>query len=224
MAVLSHQKRTEIIDATAESEAVRQYAGMSISSVGQRRRAIDTKFLTVRDPRTVPTVSEIEAGDADELNESQENEVASSGIGNRKARATRIELARKLSSLAEHLLENRGKAQMTADLLLLKRELAGAHAVLRNLRSERDYLSVISLIEAGLQNVNWKVVSREELSLIHTCLWIGVEDTQVDFDDVNASAKRLRGAGVSTLPVFEIDYDEAETETDSGPSGPPEKA
>jgi hypothetical protein len=158
-----------------------------------------------------------ETGNEEEINQSFSLTLPS--LATQQAIVQRIEVANQLARLAKKVIESKGKIKMAADLQVLRRELARAHHVLRDLRSERDYLSVITVVEAAMQNIDWKEVSRGELEQIHLSLSLGTNVAAVNFDDVNRQARQFRGQGVSTLPTFDIhdgeDEEVAEEDTDS---------
>lgn len=218
MAVLVESKQST--STTVQSKPL-QYGTSPLpepSAAATKLRSHKTKLGSKEDARTKPSIDAEEAGNDEESNRSQEESNGSLALGTQQAISERRKVATRLAGLAQKLIDSHKSVKMAADIQVLRRELSRAHAPLRELRSERDYLSVVTLVEAAMQNIDWKTVSKDKLVQIKQSLAIGTSASSVHFDDVNRQARQLRGAGVSTLPMFEIDDGEEEAtlgETDS---------
>jgi hypothetical protein len=165
-------------------------------------------------PAEVPSVKLKAAGQTlpviEEDNEGIVN-ASSDLIGGVSALATneainrRVAVASELTTLAGRVVASFGKPKMTADLLLLQKALSNAHGQMQGLRSERDYVSIVSLAEASLQNLKWKEVSKPALEQVLAALRMGTEQKAMSYDEVNRQAHAFRARGLQTLPIFEND-------------------
>jgi len=118
----------------------------------------------------------------------------------RKRRA----IAERLAALMAKVVAHRGQIAMAADVQLVKRELARAHAVLGESKSESNYLSVITLVEANLATMDWKNASAEQLRQVQQALTVGCAASAVTFDQYRRLERSFRGYGLPTIPTFDF--------------------
>jgi hypothetical protein len=93
---------------------------------------------------------------------------------------------------------------MATSFQLLRRELSRCHDALGNLPSEKDYLSIIVLIEGELGIKNWKEVTRPELEALKKAIAIGMSEPKVTYDHYNKVFRVLNASGYNTGPIFEF--------------------
>ena len=153
-------------------------------------------------------LSEEELGNDEDIDRSDAVLWGNSVSPNRSEIAKRMKVADKLTALATDMIGMAGGSGLATQVQLLKREMVSARRVLRSCRSERNYLSVIFTVEAALQNVRWIDLTVPLLKQIKQSLEVGRSSGEISFDEMNRQAKKLRGIGVSTFPVFDFDDDE----------------
>jgi hypothetical protein len=195
MAVLS-RRETTWLKAEAVDQAQSPYKGLS----GSTRLYGERTFA-------VPSVDDEE--EEDEVDASTDIAPGYPSVPSKAAIVKRSEIANRLVSLANNAAKSVGKAKLSADLQVLRRALAQARPELRALGTERDYLSIISLIESGLTNTDWKSLSAPRLKHLAESLAIGTSTQPLNYDMVIRQAKGLRARAIQTLPVFDI-YGETE--------------
>src|SRR4051812_44321820 len=89
--------------------------------------------------------------------QAREAHMTADGTAGTQAKGSaRPELARHLLARAERLAPRLGDVSLAVEIQLLKRELSRGHDVLASNREERDFLSVVTLVEAALASLTWK--------------------------------------------------------------------
>lgn len=210
MALLTNRRGTSVTEKTEQKVSAYLVAGRGSKGTTQKSTPIDPKALQF----TSPTVEEDDETE-EEVNRSTDEFATVNRISSREAIAKRRAIASRLESILEDVIASVGKAKMTTELQLLRRELARSRPQIRELRAERDYLSIVSLVEASLKNVNWKEVSKPQLEQIRESLTIGASNGPVSYSEVSRQARLLRSRGFQTLPVFEFDINDVEGEEES---------
>ncbi len=130
------------------------------------------------------------------------------GTIDRPLRQRRRELADRLTRLAKRVMDSRGKTRMAADVEVLKHELSRCHDVLGGSRSESNFLSIVTLVEACLASMDWKNASKEQLAEILKVLSTGCSDAHVTFEDFDHVSRVFRTSGLRTMPSFDVALEE----------------
>jgi hypothetical protein len=134
--------------------------------------------------------------------------------------AKRQECSRRLSGLVANARRDRGTIAMAADVQLLKRELSRAHTLLGASRSESNYVSIITLVEATLASLDWKTATEQQLLQVQKALEVGGDSSTVTFDDFNKQRRLFRGNDLPTFPKFDFSADEDGFTEDNDSSEP----
>jgi hypothetical protein len=139
------------------------------------------------------------------------------GKGAMDAGAIRKALARSLTEMLTRLIALQGTENMAAQLVLLKRELSRGHDILRPLRSEANYLSILVLVENALTARGRETLSGQELLSFKDVVEIGVTERRVTHEHYKSTFKRLNHSGFPTSPLFDLEpefppFDPAEAE------------
>jgi hypothetical protein len=116
-----------------------------------------------------------------------------------KADEARANLARRLLARVDRLAAVLGDVSFTAELQLLKRDLARGHEALTS-TSDKDYRSVVTLVEAALACLTWKACSPATLDALRLALAAGARDGPFTFADYDAIRRRFAEAGIRTAP------------------------
>jgi hypothetical protein len=119
-----------------------------------------------------------------------------------KAATERAKISHQITTAAKRMIAHVGAASLTALLQLLKRELSGAHDTLRHMRSEADYLSIVTLVENALAGTNWRKLTEARLNLISQVTSLG-ETRRVTYADVQQVRRDLIAAGLLDGPAFD---------------------
>lgn len=209
MASLIDRKGTSVTDKTQKSSSY-LVSGPDKQGSFKTSTPVDPKSIQ----RTSPSVEKDE-GTEEEVNRSTDNFAGASAHSSKDLIAKRAAVATRLAAMVEDVIASVGKVAMTTELQLLRRELARSRSQIRELRTERDYLSILTLVEASLKNVSWKELARPELEQIRESLTIGASDGPLSYSEVSRQARLLRSRGFQTLPVFELDINDVEGEEET---------
>ena len=128
--------------------------------------------------------------------------------------ATRADLARQLLARVERLVPRLGEVSLAAEVQLLKRELARGHAVLNVHPDDNNFLSVVTLVEAGLASLTWKGYTPEVLNALRRAFSPGEGD--FTFEQYDAVRRHLKASGIPTGPVIDPASSAAEAEGEDG--------
>lgn len=159
--------------------------------------------------KTGTRVLHTETGEDDARAEtSGEQRLGYAATGDRPTRQRRRELADRLSRLVKRVVDSRGKVRMAADIEVLKHELSRCHEVLGGSRSESNFLSIVTLVEACLASMDWKNASKEQLAEILKALSTGRSDAYVTFEDFDHVSRVFRTSGLRTMPSFDVALEE----------------
>jgi hypothetical protein len=88
---------------------------------------------------------------------------------------------------------------------LLKRDLSRCHDVLGNSGSERDFLSIITLIESALSQMKWKQYTIQQVDTIRQALDIGYRQVAVSYEDYQLVRKLLAVKDIDPVPRIDLD-------------------
>lgn len=124
----------------------------------------------------------------------------------------RCELAHRLERLVQRMLDNHGKVRMAADVQLLRRELSRGHDILGSSRRESNYLSIVTLVEAALSDMDWKTVTTQQLREIRNAVSIGYSDADVTFEAFDHVSRVFRTSGLRTMPPIDFTLEEADSD------------
>ena len=130
--------------------------------------------------------------------------------------ATRADLARQLLARVERLVPRLGEVSLAAEVQLLKRELARGHAVLNAHPDDNNFLSVVTLVEAGLASLTWKGYTPEVLDALRRAFSPGVGEGDFTFEQYDAVRRHLKASGIPTGPVIDPASSAAEAEGEDG--------
>ena len=130
--------------------------------------------------------------------------------------ATRADLARQLLARVERLVPRLGEVSLAAEVQLLKRELARGHAVLNVHPDDNNFLSVVTLVEAGLASLTWKGYTPEVLDALRRAFSPGVGEGDFTFEQYDAVRRHLKASGIPTGPVIDPASSAAEAEGEDG--------
>jgi hypothetical protein len=116
-----------------------------------------------------------------------------------KADEARADLARQLLSRLDRLAAVLGDVSFTAELQLLKRDLARGHKALTS-PADNDYRSVLTLVEAALASLTWKAYTPAILDVLRLALAAGARDGPFSFADYDAVRRHFAAAGIRRAP------------------------
>jgi hypothetical protein len=122
----------------------------------------------------------------------------------REATCTRRTAAQNTSTALSRLISSHGSVKMATDLQLLRRQLSRCHGLLEPFRSERDYLSIVVLVELELGSKDWKEITKDELVALKKAIDIGVKEEHVTFNHYGRVLRVLNASGFVTGPSFEF--------------------
>jgi hypothetical protein len=116
-----------------------------------------------------------------------------------KADEARDDVARQLLSRVDRLAAVLDDVSFTAELQLLKRDLARGHEALAS-PADNHYRSVVTLVEAALACLTWKAYTPAVLEALRLALAAGARDGPFTFADYDAVRRHLAAAGICTVP------------------------
>jgi hypothetical protein len=114
---------------------------------------------------------------------------------------SRADLARRLPGRVDRLESVLGDEAFTAELQLLKRDLARGHELLAP--ADNDYRSVLTLVEGALACLTWKEYTPATLDALRTAFAAGARDGPFTFADSDAVRRHFAAAGIRTTPASE---------------------
>lgn len=121
------------------------------------------------------------------------------------AAADRKQVAKELADAAKRAVANHGTVKLATTLQLLRRALSKCHDVLRDKKSESDYLSIVVLVEKVLSQDNWREISKDTLQQLKSALAIGEAADRVTYDDFNRVFRLLNATAATSGPVLDFD-------------------
>lgn len=95
----------------------------------------------------------------------------------------RSDLARALIERVKQLVPLVGDASIATQICLLKRDLSLCHDALRWHPAERNFLSIVTLIESAMAQLKWEQYSCTQLNVFNKALNIGCRQMRVTFAD-----------------------------------------
>jgi hypothetical protein len=131
--------------------------------------------------------------------------------------ATRADLARHLLGRVDRLQARLGDVSLAAELQLLKRDLARGHAVLSRRPEDNNFLSVVTLVEAGLALLTWKQYTPLVLDALRRAFSAGTRDGAFTFNDYDAIRRHFRESDIPVGPTINLDSPGIEDEDEDGP-------
>jgi hypothetical protein len=112
----------------------------------------------------------------------------------------------------DRLAPRLGEVSLAAEVQLLKRELARGHAVLSVRPEDNNFLSVITLVEAALASLTWKVYTPAVLDALKRAFCTGVGEEEYSFEQYDAVRRHFKASGIATGPTIDLALRAAEGE------------
>ena len=131
--------------------------------------------------------------------------------------ATRADLARQLLARVDRLTPRLGDVSLAAEVQLLKRELVRGHAILSARPEDNNYLSVVTLVEAGLASLTWKRYTPGVLDALRRAFSAGASAGEFTFEAYEAIRRDFKASGIPTGPTIHLTSPAAEAEDQDGP-------
>jgi hypothetical protein len=129
---------------------------------------------------------------------------ADGSTGTQATGSSRSELARLLLARTERLASRLGDVSVAVEIQLLKRELSRGHDVLASRREERDFLSVVTLVEAALASLTWKRYTTEVVDALREAFTSGAREEAFTFSDYDAVRRNFAALGIPTAPSIDL--------------------
>jgi hypothetical protein len=123
------------------------------------------------------------------------------------AAAERQKIAKEISDATKRAVASHGTVRFASSLQLLRRALSKCHDVLRDRKSESDYLSIVVLAEKALSQEKWREISKDTLQQLKTALVHGETAPRVTYDDFNRVFRLLNATGSFSGPALDFDDD-----------------
>jgi hypothetical protein len=130
------------------------------------------------------------------------------------AMTERVKIAKRITEAVGRMIPHVGTVKLTALLQLLKRDISRCHDLLRDKRSETDYVSVVAIVENALAGTNWKQLTEKSLERLKSALAVGEVRRRVTYTDFKRVRDELIAGGLLGGPAF--DYGDAVTAKPDG--------
>lgn len=139
--------------------------------------------------------------EADEKRNGKEPQRMEDGEGSR----IRSELARDLIHRVNQLLPLVGDVALATHVGLLKRDLSRGHDLLKDHPGERNFLSIVTLVESALAQLKWKQYTNSQLETIRQVLDMGYRQVRVNFNDYETARNLFSRKSVDATPRIDLD-------------------
>jgi hypothetical protein len=157
---------------------------------------------------TVARINRQEKGDLSTKDKYEWAEVDNGiSVAAEAAAVERKKIAKEITDAAKRVVGNHGTIKLATSLQLLRRALSKCHDILRDRKTESDYLSIIVLAEKVLSQEKWRALSKDVLQQLKAALAIGEANDRVTYDDFNRVFRLLDATGSVSGPV--LDFDDA---------------
>lgn len=157
---------------------------------------------------TVARINREEKGDLSTKDKYEWTEADDGGSVVAEAAASeRQKIAREITDAAKRTVSNHGSIKLAASLQLLRRALSKCHDVLRDRKSESDYLSIVVLAERVLSQEKWQGITKDTLQQLKTALALGETAPRITYDDFNQVFRQLNATGSLSGPALDFDDD-----------------
>jgi hypothetical protein len=110
-----------------------------------------------------------------------------------------------------------GDVSLATELQLLKMELARGHAVLSAHPEDNNYLSVVTLVEAALASMTWKLYTSTVVDVLRRAFSAGIGSGLFPFEVYDAIRRDFKMAGITTGPTIDLTGPIGELGDDDGP-------
>jgi hypothetical protein len=202
---------------TQTTAAIRQTVspgtpGSLTQAVARQGFVLTSKPLRKARSETAQVIEPFERGDDKARNRTEPAKTPRNGSAeilkiqnDGEAVRVRSELARDLIERVSQLRPLVGDVSLATNIGLLKRDLTRCHDALKNYPAERNYLSIVTLVESAMAQLKWKQYTGQQLEAIRQALDIGYRQVKVGFADYEKARTLFSQQNVDATPRIDLE-------------------